>query len=241
MLKKNITLSLLFILFQVNCSEKIFDARKEENPFDFKQHVNTSNEEILSINGAGIVPLVDIKSQPHLLLPRGSILNGEFKDVAFNPSSDFIEGLSSVDMASKPEELFILGEDIFNEKNIKANILAMHIMLMNNGLRYNCGVPTYVAKFEEIKDLDLRIKKAEEKIVSSNYDELFPTASNEPRSDKITSFTTISLNKLIQALKKFKGRRIEDPLEVEGSFVKISPYVARTLALNLDKLQALLR
>lgn len=241
-------------LLSISCIDAMQQTIEEKNIFDnrtwdgkqksFTHYRNTTDGIVRPLNGAGVLPVVygqdDFKL--YFLLSVAVVENGTDENIGkepvyVNPSNypaastdESFE--SSVDMAARPEELGVIAP-AFNFETIKYDIERNGRLLPNAGMWYGrYAVPTYITFLERFGCINALLKEAEQKIEQQNYDHLFPTSSSIKRTDKIKKFELVPAYALLKAVKEQGTNRIEKPLVIEGCTYKLSPYVARTIALN---------
>lgn len=242
-------------LLSVSCIHAMQKTIEEKNIFDnrtwdgkqksFTHYRNTTDEIVRPINGARVLPVIynhdDFKL--YFLLSVAVVENGTDENIGkepvyVNPSNyptiSPVDGSfeSSVDMAARPEELGII-TPAFDFKTIKSAIERNGRLLPNTGMWYGrYAVPTYITLCKRFGCINALLKEAEQKIEQQDYNRLFPTSSSIKRTDTIKKFELVPAYALLKAVKEQGTNRIEKPLAIEGCAYKLSPYVARTIALN---------
>lgn len=251
-------MKILYIIIPVllagHLRAEIFDANtwkvtEQATTPDFMRFKNTKGD-IYDIKGAGVLPVVKYNGKLHFLLMAALVEGGKDANIGAEPvyttpsnyPADTDSG--SIEMAARPEELGILG---FAKSTIQNAIQKNGRLLPNAGMWFgNYGVPTYLVYLDEVPDIQSKLNKANETIskviTDADYDKLFPTESDVKRTDRIYRFDLVAANNVLNAIheKTKTGERIVNPIEIFGANYKLSPYVARTLALsagNLDNLK----
>lgn len=246
---------IIIVLLSMPCIQAMQKTIEEKNIFDnrtwdgkqksFTHYRNTTDGIVRPINGAGVLPVLygpdDFKL--YFLLSVAVVENGTDENIGkdpvyVNPSNYPIAATqedsyeSSVDMAARPEELGVIAPSL-DFRTIKYAIEKAGELLPNAGMCYGrYAVPTYITLLGRFERISALLKEVEQKIEHQDYDRLFPTSSSIKRSDKIKKFELVPAFAVLKAIKEQGTNRIEKPLAIEGCEYKLSPYVARTIALN---------
>lgn len=239
-----------FVCININAMHKPIEEKDifDKNTWDGKQkefsHYRNSNDNIVRpVNGAGVLPVVCKDSTLYFLLSVAVVENGTDEnignDLVYVNQSNYPKSLNpdelyelSVDMAARPEELGIISSKL-NYDTIKFAIEKNGFLLPNAGMWFGkYGVPTYIIFLGDFEQINPLLKDVEQKIEQEDYESIFPTASSTKRSDKIKKFELVPAYTLLQAIKDQGNNIIQRPLAIEGCEYKLSPYLARTIALN---------
>lgn len=241
-------------LLSMSCIQAMQKTIEEKDIFDhrtwdsrqksFTHYRNATDGLVRPINGAGVLPVVYAEdSKLYFLLSVAIVENGTDENIGkdpvyVNPSNYPLAATqeesyeSSVDMAARPEELGVIAP-FLDFKTIKYAIEKDGELLPNAGMCYGrYAVPTYITLLGRFERINALLKEVEQKIEQQDYDRLFPTSSAIKRTDKIKKFELVPAFAVLKAIKEQGANRVEKPLAIEGCAYKLSPYVARTIALN---------
>jgi hypothetical protein len=242
-------------LLSISCIHAMQKTIEEKNIFDnrtwdgkqkaFTHYRNTTDGIVRPINGAGVLPVIyrPEDSKLYFLLSVAVVENGTDENIGkdpvyVNPSNYPVAPTceesyeSSIDMAARPEELGVIAP-FLDFRTIKYAIEKDGELLPNAGMCYGrYAVPTYITLLGRFEHINALLKEVEQKIEQQDYDRLFPTSSAIKRTDKIKKFELVPAFAVLKAIKEQGANRVEKPLAIEGCAYKLSPYVARTIALN---------
>lgn len=237
--------------------QNIFDKRLWDGQTKSFTHFRCIQDNVVrSINGAGILPVVSVPGKGICFLLAVAIVEGGTDEhigqepVYINPSNypkidpkarelyKHMPFETSIEMAARPEELSIIRPYGKVEKAFTADFFISCItensrLLPNAGMCYGkYAVPTYLTYLGRFNDLEDLIADVNSKIESIDYNLLFPTESTIARTDRIIKFELVPAPLIIKAIQEQAGQRIESPLTINNCEYKLSPYLARTIALD---------